>query len=49
MRKMGISAVYRQPKTSTPGSGPEHRIYPYLLRNLVIERATRCGQLTPLP
>jgi putative transposase len=41
MRKMGISAVYRQPKTSTPGSGPEHRVYPYLLRNLVIERANQ--------
>ena len=39
MRKMGISAVYRAPKTSTPGSGPEHRVYPYLLKNLVIERA----------
>jgi putative transposase len=41
MRKMGISAVYRQPKTSTPGSGPQHRVYPYLLRNLVIERANQ--------
>ena len=41
MRKMGISAVYRQPKTSTPGSGPEHRVYPYLLRNLVIDRANQ--------
>lgn len=41
MRKMGIRAVYRQPKTSTPGRGPEHRVYPYLLRNLVIERANQ--------
>ena len=41
MRKMGISAVYRQPKTSTPGSGPQHRVYPYLLRNLVIDRANQ--------
>jgi putative transposase len=39
MRKMDISAVYRKPKTSTPGNGPEHRVYPYLLRNLAIERA----------
>ena len=37
MRKMGIAALYRKPKTSTPGSGPAHRIYPYLLRNLVID------------
>ncbi len=28
MRKMGISAVYRRPKTSTAGRGPEHRVYP---------------------
>ena len=34
MRKMGIAAIYRKPKTSAPGTG--HRIYPYLLRKLVI-------------
>ena len=39
MRKMGISAIYRQPKTSTPGSGPEHRVYPTCSENLAIERA----------
>jgi len=38
MRKMGISALYRKPRTSTPGEGASHRIYPYLLRNLAIER-----------
>ena len=37
MRKMGIATLYRKPRTSTPGSGPAHRIYPYLLRNLVID------------
>lgn len=36
MRKMGIAALYRKPKTSNPGSG--HCIYPYLLRKLVIDR-----------
>lgn len=41
MRKMGISAVYRQPKTSLPSRGPAHRVYPYLLRHLVIERANQ--------
>jgi putative transposase len=41
MRKMGISTLYRQPKTSLPGDGPEHRIYPYLLRNLTIDRANQ--------
>ena len=38
MRKMGISALYRKPRTSTPGTGATHRVYPYLLRNLVIDR-----------
>lgn len=37
MRKMGIAALYRQPKTSIPGSAAEHRVYPYLLRNLQID------------
>jgi putative transposase len=38
MRRMGIAALYRKPKTSTPGSGERHRVYPYLLRNLLIDR-----------
>ena len=36
MRKMGIEAVYRRPNTSKPEPG--HRIYPYLLRKLTIDR-----------
>ena len=36
MRKMGIEAVYRRPNTSKPEPG--HRIYPYLLRKLTINR-----------
>ncbi len=36
MRKMGIEALYRKPNTS--GRHPEHRIYPYLLRSVSIER-----------
>jgi putative transposase len=36
MRKMGIEAVYRRPNTSKPAPG--HKIYPYLLRGLVIDR-----------
>ena len=36
MRKMGIEAVYRRPNTSKPAPG--HRIYPYLLRGLTIDR-----------
>ncbi len=32
MQKMGIEALYRRPKTSTPAPG--HKIYPSLLRGL---------------
>lgn len=34
--KMGLQAIYPKPKTSQ--KAPEHKIYPYLLRNLTIER-----------
>jgi putative transposase len=34
MRKMGVEAIYRKPNTSKPAPG--HRIYRYLLRNLVV-------------
>lgn len=36
MRKIGLSPIYQAPKTSEPH--PQHRIYPYLLRHLNIER-----------
>jgi len=36
MRLMGIEAVYPKPKTSVPNT--EHKIFPYLLRNLAISR-----------
>ena len=36
MRKMGIHSVYARPRTSIPGKG--HKIYPYLLRHLDINR-----------
>lgn len=36
MDKMGIVALYRKPNTSAPH--PAHRIYPYLLKNLLIDR-----------
>jgi putative transposase len=36
MRRMGIEALYRRPRTSKPGSG--HKIYPYLLRGMEITR-----------
>jgi putative transposase len=36
MRRMGITAIYRMPRTSQ--RHPAHRIYPYLLRQLTITR-----------
>lgn len=36
MKRMGISAIYRRPNTSKPAPG--HKVYPYLLRGLKIER-----------
>lgn len=36
MRLMGLEAVYPKPRLSQ--GSPEHRIYPYLLRNVKIER-----------
>ncbi len=35
MRRMGIEAIYRRPNTSKPAPG--HRLYPYLLRGLMID------------
>ena len=36
MKRMGIAAIYRRPNTSKPEPG--HKIYPYLLRGMKIER-----------
>ena len=36
MKRMGIEAIYRRPNTSKPAQG--HKIYPYLLRNSVVDR-----------
>jgi putative transposase len=39
MRRMRIEALYRRPHTSKPADG--HKIYPYLLRGLAVERANQ--------
>lgn len=36
MRRMGIEALYRRPRTTKPEPG--HKIYPYLLRGMEIKR-----------
>jgi putative transposase len=36
MRRMGIEALYRRPRTTKPEPG--HKVYPYLLRGLAITR-----------
>jgi len=36
MQRMGLEAIYPKPRLSDPAPG--HRIYPYLLRNVKIER-----------
>jgi putative transposase len=49
MRLLGIQAVFQRPNTSKPH--PEHRIYPYLLRNLEITRPNQvwCTDVTYIP
>ena len=49
MRKMGISAIYQTPRTSKPH--PEHKIYPYLLRDVSITRPDHawCADITYIP
>ena len=37
MRIMGIEAIYPKRNLSQPGKGAEHKIYPYLLRNMKID------------
>jgi len=46
---MGLSAIYRAPRTSTPH--PEHRIYPHQLKGLAITRPNQvwCADITYIP
>src|SRR5262245_43289758 len=46
MRLLGLAAIYQRPNTSKPAAG--HKIYPYLLRGLAIERVNQvwCSDVT---
>ncbi len=49
MAKMGLAAVYQRPRTTVPH--PEHRKWPYLLRNLMVNRPDQvwCADITYIP
>jgi len=49
MRVMGIEPIYPKPRLSIPGKG--HKKYPYLLRDLEIERSNHvwCTDITYIP
>ena len=49
MREMGLEVIWRKPNTSKPH--PEHRIYPYRLRGLTIERPNQvwAADITYIP
>jgi putative transposase len=49
MRLMGLEAIYQAPRTSAPH--PAHRVYPYLLKGMAIDRSNQvwCADITYIP
>jgi putative transposase len=50
-RLMGLKAIYPGPRTSIPGEGEDHKVYPYLLHGLDICRPNMvwCTDITYVP
>ena len=49
MRLMGLEAIYPKPRTTV--KSPEHKVYPYLLKDLVIDHPDQvwCTDITYIP
>ena len=49
MRLMGMEAIYPKPRTSCPH--PDHKIYPYRLRNVIVDRPNQvwAADITYIP
>jgi len=49
MRQMGLQAIYPKPKTSV--ANPQHKVYPYLLRNVEVVRPNQvfASDITYIP
>ena len=49
MAKMGLALIYQRPRTTV--AHPGHRVWPYLLRDLAVERPKKvwCADITYIP
>ena len=47
--RMGLAPIYERPRTAVPHPG--HRVWPYLLRDIVVERPNQvsCADITSIP